>query len=559
MRLRGPFVVLVGMSAISNILMLAGPIFMLQIYDRVLTSRSIPTLVVLTAMVCFLYLYYAVIEALRSRMMMRIAAVIDLRIAPALFSAMAKTASAGGAAGGPDAVRDGDTLRGFLSGSGPLALLDLPWLPAYLAIIFVMHPDLGWLATIGALVILVLMLINEFATRGPTAALGEASMRRQRFLDGVRANGDAVNVMGMVGPLQGQRKFHQQSVLSALALATDRGSAVSSLIRGLRYLLQSGVLALGALLVIEGQLSPGLMIAASIITARALAPVDQLVGQWRGLLMARQALARIRAVLASDKRGAGLGQMPVPAKAIVVQNLASGPKGSRVPLVTGLQFELKAGDGMGIVGPTASGKSGVAKSMVGLWSGMLGTLRLDGAAIESFPPEQLGGIVGYLPQAFGLLDGSIGDNIARFSASPDTNAIIAAAQLVGVHEMIVSLPDKYDTRIEDAGERLSLGQRQRIGIARAFYGDPFLIVLDEPHAHLDADGDIALTRAIRAARERGAIVVVAANRPGALEAMDKVLVLQKGRQIAFGPKEQVLAPPAKPVATVLKAVGVPAS
>lgn len=559
MRLRGPVVVLVGLSAITNILMLAGPIFMLQIYDRVLTSRSLPTLVVLTAMVCFLYGYYALIEAVRSRMMTRIAAMVDLRIGPALFSAMARSASVRSSSGGYDPVRDGDALRTFLSGSGPLALLDLPWMPAYLAIVFIMHPSLGWLATIGAMVIMALTLINEFLSRRPTTELGEASMARQRFLEGVRSSADAVQAMGMLGALQARRKAHQQKVLSALTTATDRGSAISALIRGLRYLLQSGVLALGALLVIEGQLTAGLMIAASIITARALAPVDQLVGQWRGLITARQALSRIRTILSGEKLAGGLGVLPAPRSGLVVQNLAAGPKGSRMPLVTGIQFDLKAGDGLGIVGPTASGKTGVAKSLVGLWSAMLGTQRLDGAALESFSPEQLGEIVGYLPQSFSLLEGSIGDNIARFAASPDTSAIIAAAELAGVHEMIVSLPEKYDTRIEDCGDRLSLGQRQRIGIARAFYGDPFLIVLDEPNAHLDADGDVALTRAIRSARERGAIVVVAANRPSALEGVDKVLLLQKGRQTAFGPKEQVLAPPAKPVAAVLKAVGVPAS
>lgn len=552
-------VVLAAVSAISNLLMLAGPIFMLQIYDRVLTSQSVPTLVVLTLLVCVLYGYYALLEALRSRMVTRIAAIIDARIAPILFALLVKSSSAAGMSPPYDPMRDGDTLRTFIGGSGPLTLLDLPWLPIYLAIVFLMHPSLGWLAIIGAMVIIVLAIINEFVTRKPSVQAAEASSRRQRFMDDVRINADVVQAMGMLDSLQALREKLNAKLLSPQAAAMDRGSLFSSFIKGLRFLLQSAVLALGAFLVIQGELTAGLMIAASIITARALAPVDQLVSQWRGFMSARQALGRIRAILASNGQGAGQTILPKPSQSISVQNMAAGPRGLRMPIISGINIELKAGDGVGILGATGSGKSGLAKTLVGIWPTMLGTMRVDGAALDSFASGELSRFVGFLPQGAELFDGTIAENIARFDPQAENDAILEAAHLVGAHDLIVALPDGYDTSVGEHGTRLSAGQRQRIGIARAFFGDPFLIVLDEPHAHLDAEGDVALARAIKNARARGAIVIVTVHRPSALENLDTVLVLQKGRQVSFGPKDSVLATAARSHSGTLRAVEVPGS
>lgn len=535
-----PIVAIVVMSLISNLLMLAGPLFMLQIYDRVLASRSMPTLVALTAVISALYAYYAVLEALRSRMSTRAASIVDSAIGPKLFAASVRFKLIPSALGNVDPVREGDTLRQFISGNGPLALLDLPWMPIYLTIVFMMHPLLGWLALGGAAAIVTLAAANEIASRAPARRASAAQSARQRYIDDARSNAEAIVGMGMMADIERRRATLNREVLLAQQVASDRNSTFSSAIRALRFLLQSLVLAVGAYLVIHGNLTGGLMIAASVITSRALAPVDQAVAQWRGFIAARLAYDRIKTVLPKDNDGSRETILPMPRHQLTAQQIAIGPRGARAPLVSGVTFELGAGDAVAIVGASGSGKSTLARGLVGAWPTLVGALRLDGALMAHYDPSQYGRIIGYLPQQIDLFEGTVAENIARFRHDMTADAVIAAAQSADVHDMINALPNGYDTQIGEQGDLLSAGQRQRIGLARALYGDPFLIVLDEPNSNLDSEGDAAVSQAIAGARARGAIVVVVAHRPSTIAAVDKLLLLQKGRQISFGAKKDVL-------------------
>ena len=535
-----PGTALVVTSLVSNLLMLAGPLFMLQIYDRVLASRSMPTLVALTVMICALYAYYAVLEAIRARMSMRAANIVDGALSGRLFAASVRFKLIPGALGNVDPVREGDTLRQFVSGNGPLALLDLPWMPIYLTIVFLMHPLLGWLALGGAATIIALAIANELSSRGPAQKASSAQGARQRYIDDARSNAEAIVGMGMMADIERRRAVLNRDVLAAQLLAGDRTSAFSAIIKALRFLLQSAVLAVGAYLVIQGDLTGGLMIAASVITSRALAPVDQIVGQWRGFIAARLAYDRIRKILPKDNDGARETRLPLPGQKLSANQLAIGPRGAKVALVNGISFELVAGDALGIIGASGSGKSSLVRGLVGAWPTLSGALRLDGALLAHYDPSQIGGIVGYLPQQVDLFEGTVAENIARFRHDMTAEAVIAAARSADVHDMINGLPNGYDTPIGEQGDLLSAGQRQRIGLARALYGDPFLIVLDEPNSNLDAEGDAAVSKAIASARARGGIVVVVAHRPSAIASVDQLLLLQKGRQVSFGPKKDVL-------------------
>ncbi len=535
-----PGTALVVTSLVSNLLMLAGPLFMLQIYDRVLASRSMPTLVALTVMICALYAYYAVLEAIRARMSMRAANIIDGALSGRLFASSVRFKLIPGALGNVDPVREGDTLRQFVSGNGPLALLDLPWMPIYLTIVFLMHPLLGWLALGGAVAIVALAIANELSSRGPAQKASAAQGARQRYIDDARSNAEAIVGMGMMADIERRRAVLNRDVLAAQLLAGDRTSAFSASIKALRFLLQSAVLAVGAYLVIQGDLTGGLMIAASVITSRALAPVDQIVGQWRGFIAARLAYDRIRKILPKDNDGARETRLPLPGQKLSANQLAIGPRGAKVALVNGISFELAAGDALGIIGASGSGKSTLVRGLVGAWPTLSGALRLDGALLAHYDPSQIGGIVGYLPQQVDLFEGTVAENIARFRHDMTAEAVIAAARSADVHDMINSLPNGYDTPIGEQGDLLSAGQRQRIGLARALYGDPFLIVLDEPNSNLDAEGDAAVSKAIASARARGGIVIVVAHRPSAIASVDQLLLLQKGRQVSFGPKKDVL-------------------
>lgn len=548
-----PLVALFGVSLVSNLLMLTGPLFMLQIYDRVLTSRSIPTLVAMTLLVCVLYGFFALIEWVRARMGVRLAGVIDERLSGELFGAMIRLRVGG--RNRSDPVRDFDTMRTFAGGQGPISFFDLPWIPVYLGVVFLFHPLLGWLATGGAAIIAVMLVVDEVVAQRPTQEANAAATRRARQLEDARSNSEVVIAMGMLGAVVERCKAISERFAGAQRRAADWTAFYSSVTKAFRFLLQSAVLAVGAYLTLAGEITAGLMIAASIVSARALAPIEQVVAHWRAFVGARQAWSRLREALAEGRVAPRETTLPAPHDRLEVRNLASGPSRDARPLIGGIAFALEAGEALGVIGPSGSGKTTLARALVGVWPTLVGDIRLDGSELKHFDPEVLGHAIGYLPQSVELFDGTVGENIARFRPDASSEAIIDAARAAQVHELIASLPNGYDTEIGERGAMLSAGQRQRIGLARALFGSPFLLVLDEPNSNLDHEGEQALTTALQAAKARGAVIVVIAHRPSAVAVADKILFMQAGRQGAFGPKDEVLRAVTQSSGVVVPAFG----
>ncbi|QJR17712.1 type I secretion system permease/ATPase [Pelagibacterium halotolerans] len=538
---RGAVLGLGLLSIISNLLLLTGPLFMLQIYDRVLASKSVPTLMALTGLVIGLYGFYSVIEIVRSRMATRYSVLAAARLTRPVFAQVVASSASSRRGTEGDPIRDAETLRQFLAGAGPMALLDLPWVPIYLFIVFAFHPMLGWLALAGAGVVSVLMILNEWSSRGPSRDANAAANARQSQHSDLATNAEAVLAMGMRETLADRWEAANTKMLMTQARAADRATIFSALTKGFRLLLQSGVLAMGAYLAIGGEISAGLMIAASIVTARALSPVEQAVANWRGFVAARQAKARLKTVLAEAKGKPERVALPLPKSSLGVSDLAISPLPDGPALVCGVNFELKSGEAMGVLGTSGCGKSSLIRTLMGIWPARSGVVRLDGSELSHYDPDRLGMALGYLPQTVELFAGTVAQNIARFRSDGEFEDVLKAAEAAGVHELIASLPHGYDTPIGPQGAMLSAGQRQRIGLARALYGDPFLIVLDEPNSNLDAAGDAACNAAIAGAKARGAIMVIVAHRPTAIAAVDTILFLQDGRQAAFGPKDAVLA------------------
>lgn len=538
---RGAFFGVAAVSGMTNLLMLTGPLFMLQIYDRVLASRSVPTLVVLCALVAGLYLFLGLLEIIRARVLTRIGRRLEEQLGDVTFDAVLtlplKTTRTDAAS---QPLRDLDRMRQFMSGPGPVAICDLPWLPAYLAIIFMFHPLLGWLGTAGAVILVVVTVSSEAILRGPMTRLAKLAGARSAFVEAGRRNAEALRSMGMAGAYAARWRRTNAEYLGEQERVGDTTGGFSATTKVFRLALQSAVLALGAWLAIRQEITPGVMIAASILTARALAPIEQAIGQWRGFIGFRQSRRRLQELL--ERIGGETQRMalPRPGASLAVAGLGIAAPGSGSAIVQDLRFDLTAGQGLGIIGPSGSGKSTLARALVGIWPPARGTIRLDGAELDQWSPEALGPAIGYLPQGVELFDGTVAENIARFAPDAPPDAIIAAARQAGVHELVLSLPEGYDTQIGEGGAVLSAGQRQRVALARALYGSPFLIVLDEPNASLDSEGERALSDAILAARKAGSIVVVIAHRPNALACVDQVLVMAGGRQMAFGPRDDVL-------------------
>ncbi|MBD9625254.1 type I secretion system permease/ATPase [Ensifer sp. ENS06] len=538
---RRAFFGVVVLSAVTNLLMLTGPLFMMQVYDRVLASRSVPTLVALSVLALGLYLFLGLLEVLRARVLTQIGQRLEEQLGGPTFDAVLKLplrTSKKEAISQP--LRDLDQIRQFMGGQGPIAICDMPWLPVYMAILFLFHAYLGWLAVAGAVVLIALTLTSEFVLRAPMQRLAQLASMRAEFIEAGRRNAGAVRAMGMVSAYSAKWHAANADYVDIQRRTSDTTTSFGTLSKIFRLALQSAVLALGAWLAIYQLASPGAMIAASILTARALAPLEQAIGQWRGFVSARQARRRLEDILGAFAENRRPMPLPAPKRALDVSALAVLAPGTAAPIVRDISFTLSAGQGLGIIGPSGSGKSTLARGLVGIWPPARGTIRLDGAELNNWDPEAIGASLGYLPQGVELFDGTIAENISRFAANASPSAIIEAATQAGVHELVLSLPDGYDTRIGAAGAILSAGQRQRIGLARALYGNPFLIVLDEPNASLDAEGEAGLTSAIITAREAGAIVVVIAHRPNALAAVDQVLVMAKGGMVAFGPRDEVL-------------------
>ncbi len=546
--LRSSFASIGLLSLPINLLMLTGSLFMLQVYDRVLASGSVPTLAVLGGLVAGLYVFYGLLEGIRARVLIRLGQRLEAQLSGVTFEvATSLPLWLGRKARRLDPMRDLEAVRQFLAGPGPSALFDVPWIPVYLGIIFLFHPILGFVALGGALVICVLIGLNEVFSRRPTAEASAEAVNRAALVEAGRRNAEAVQAMGMMQTLRGIWDKANLSYLAKQRRAADRSSLFGTAIKSFRFLLQSAVLGTGAWLAIGQEVSPGIMIAASIITSRALAPIEQAVGQWRGFVGARQGYARLKQVVDQRPDTTRRMELPLPSASLQLEQLVASPPAVARPVLQGLSFTLAAGDGLGVIGPSGAGKSTLARTIAGVYPVQRGAMRLDGADLFQWAPERCGDFIGYLPQDVQLFDGTVMQNIARFREDAAPDDVIAAARLADVHELIVSLPDGYDTEIGADGTALSGGQRQRIGLARALFGQPFLIVLDEPNSNLDSDGENALTAAIRAMRERGSIVIVIAHRPSALAAVDTVLFMKDGRADAFGPKDEVLSKVLAPV------------
>jgi ATP-binding cassette, subfamily C, type I secretion system permease/ATPase len=527
-------------SCLINLLMLTGPLFMLQVYDRVLSSRSVPTLVVLAVLVAALYLFQGLLIAIRGRVLLRIGASLDATLSGRVYDAVIRMPLSLGKSEGLQPIRDLDQLRTFVSSPGPAALFDLPWVPFYVAVCYLFHPWIGIAAATGAAILFVLTLITEAVTREPARKSASLASSRLALAEASRRNAEVLRALGMGHRLARRWNDTNRDYRRSQGRAADIAGALSSASRAFRMLLQSFALGLGAYLVIEGQLTAGVIIASSILISRAVAPIELAIANWRGFVAARQSWYRLGELLARLPAAEEPLALPAPQASLAVENVSAAPPGERRVVLQDVGFTLEAGAGLGVIGPSAAGKSSLARLLVDVWPPARGKVRLDGAALEQWSPERLGAHIGYLPQDVELFDGTIAENIARFEPEAAADDIIDAAQTAGVHELILNLPNGYETRVGEGGASLSAGQRQRIALARALYGDPFLVVLDEPNSNLDADGEQALTRAILNVRERGGIVVVIAHRPSALAAVDQVLVLAQGRQQALGPKEEVL-------------------
>ncbi|WP_313198866.1 type I secretion system permease/ATPase [Rhizobium sp.] len=529
-------------SAVLNILMLTGPIFMLQVYDRVLSSSSVPTLVVLSVITLSLYLFSGMLDILRSKALLRISMRVYTRLCnPSLRANIRLPVLLGSKGSGVHPGRDLDTIRRFLGSQGPASIFDLPFMPLYFALVFIMHSALGYLALAGGALIFVLVICNEFASRSPTKEVGMRTAAQSKIMDSARRNSEVVNAMGMLGRLSDRFSEMVEPYYFSQQMATDRSNFYSSVIKLLRMILQSAMLALGAYLAIKQEISGGVMIASSIIMARAIAPIEQAVGQWPSFIACRQAAGRLNQVLLQCDVDKGLEGLPLPKQELTVQDTATSAPGEPIVLLQGVEFSLQAGDGLGIIGGSGSGKTSFARALVGVWPVLKGAIRLDGSTIDQWSDQDRGRFIGYLPQDVELFEGTVAENIARFDKDADVVAIVTAAKMAGIHNLIAGLPEGYNTMIGEGGARLSAGQRQRVGLARALFGNPFLVVLDEPNSNLDVEGEQALSRAMMDIRERGGIVVVVAHRASALAAVNKVLIIQNGQQVAFGDKEQILS------------------
>ncbi len=544
--LRSAFAGIALLSLPINLLMLTGPLFMLQIYDRVLASGSVPTLMVLAGLAAGLYLFYGLLEGIRSRVLLRIGQRLDAKLsAHAYESAVDLPFRRRPGAQLSDPVRDLEAVRQFLSGAGPSAIFDLPWMPIYLTVIFLFHPVLGLLALSGAVIMCLLIGLNEWTSRQPLAEANQYTVQRNSMVDAGRRNSEAIAAMGMLEALKSHWTTFNRTYLDKHRTAVDRANGYSTAIKTSRFMLQSAILGVGAWLAIRQEISPGVMIAAAILTTRALAPVEQAVTNWRGFVAARQGLARLRQTVEQGASEPERMELPLPCKSVSVQNLVAGPSGK--PLLQGINFTLAAGTGLGVIGPSGAGKTALARTLVGVYPVLRGSLRIDGADLFQWAPERRGAFIGYLPQDIQLFTGTVAQNISRFNPDVQSQAILEAARLADAHELITALPDGYDTQIGPEGMMLSGGQMQRIALARALFGRPFLVVLDEPNSNLDAEGEAALTQAIHTMRENGSIVIVIAHRPSALAAIDTLLFLKDGRAHAFGPKEEVLKQVVAPV------------
>ncbi|PWC56488.1 peptidase [Azospirillum sp. TSO22-1] len=544
---RGALLVAGLLSVFVNLLQLASPLYMMQVYDRVLNSRSEGTLAMLTLITLGMMLVSALLELCRARVLVRTGAILDEELNVRLFDAQFERRLRAPGAPRTQPLQDLTTLRQFLTGSGLFAFFDAPWAPVFMAVLFLFHPLLGGIALGGGGLLFLLALASEAAARAPLRLANAEAAAGLHAAEVALRHVEVVEAMGMLPGLRRRWQRRHRSMLGYQAQASDRSALLAAASRFTRIALQTALLGTGAYLAIVGAITPGMMIGASILGGKALAPVDAAVAGWNGLVGARMAWRRLAELLEAAPPAPARMALPAPTGRIAFEGVAAVPPGATVPTVRALSFTIAPGEAVGIVGPSAAGKSTLARLLVGVWHPRAGTVRLDGADVAAWPRAALGPHVGYLPQDVALLDGTVAETIARFG-DVDPGAVVAAARRAGVHDMILRLPQGYDTLVGDGGAALSGGQRQRLGLARALYGDPALLVLDEPNANLDEEGEAALLAAIAAQKAAGQTLVVVTHRPSVLTAMDTVMVMRDGMIALHGPRAEVLAKVTRPVA-----------
>ncbi len=540
--LRRAFYVTAAFSFVINMLLLVPSIYMLQIYDRVLMSRNESTLLMLTLLCLGLYALMAGLEWVRARLLVRTGSMLDAMLHARVFTAAFEVNLLRSGSNAGALLNDLANVRQFVTGNGLFAFFDAPWFPVYLAVIFLIHPLLGWLSVGGAVVLVALTLANEWATKGPLSQANTAALRASNYATNNLRNAEVIEAMGMLPNLR--RRWYEiyRDVIALQGMASDRAGAISAVTKFVRISLQSLVLGLGALLAIDPQsthVTAGGMIAASILMGRALAPVEMLIGVWKQLISSRSAYTRLEMMLKEFPARAEGMPLPPPLGRLAVENVLAAAPGMPVAILKNVSFVLEPGEVLGVIGPSAAGKSTLARVLVGVWPAASGKVRLDGADVYSRNKEQLGPHVGYLPQDVELFEGSIAENIARFG-EVDSEKVIEAARQAGMHEMILRFPQGYDTAVGSGGSFLSGGQRQRVGLARALYGGPAFIVLDEPNSNLDDAGETALVQAVLAQKAAGRTLIIITHRTNILSAVDKLLLLRDGAVQAVGPRQQIM-------------------
>ncbi len=528
-------------SIFTNLLVLTGPLFMLQVYDRVLSSRSEETLVALTALVAVLFLFYGCLDYARTRVLARAGERLEHRMSGRVFSAaLASEATKSGDKTAQTALDDLGSIRAYLGSGAMTALLDVPWTPVFLFAIFIFHPLLGWAAVFGGACLVIATLANQLLTKSPRRRALDGAQTAERFARDAMTGAPLVWSQGMSGTMSRRWQTLQGQAADDRLAAQDRTGGFSSFSKAFRLFLQSAILALGAWLVLQGQVSPGAMIAASILLGRALAPVEQLIGQWPTVERARLGKRRLSAFLDQHPEDPVRTPLPRPEAQFRAKNLITLDRPGGRPILHGVSFETTPGEALGVIGKSGAGKTTLARILTGTLAPAAGEVRLGGATLDRYGPEALGNHLGYLPQDVHLFEGTIAENIARMAETPDATRVVDAAKKARVHDIILALPEGYDTRLSPQDARLSGGQKQRVALARALYGDPVLLVLDEPNSALDADGSDALNAVISDMKADGRAVVVMTHRPTAIAACDNLLVLDQGRPVAYGPRDDVV-------------------
>lgn len=539
-RFRRTFYSVFAFSFVINFLSLVPPLYMLQVYDRVLRSENVTTLVMLTLIVLFAYGLQALLQQVRTKVLVRVGNRFDMQINQRVFTAAFERILRREKGDPAQATRDVSRVRQFLTGNALTAFFDVPWTPIYIAVAFIVHPLLGIINVFGTIVIVIMAWVTHASTNQPLTEANKASMQAGHFANTHLHNAEVIEAMGMLPGMRERWFSHHYSMLGQQALAADRDGRIRSFTRFVRISLQSVILGAGAWLVINGgQITPGMMIVCSILMGQALRPVEQVIGSWKQTVDARAAHKRLDAILEEAPPRKTNLSLPKPKGRLDLDNVFATPPGGQDMVLRGVTFAVEAGDTVGLVGPTGAGKSTLARLLVGVWGAKVGTVRLDRADIYRWNKDELGPHIGYLPQDVELFDGTVAENIARFT-EPDSGQVIRAAQQAGVHDMILHLPQGYETRLGANGSSLSGGQRQRVALARAVYGDPALIVLDEPNSNLDDSGEAALVQALLSLKARGATVIIVTHRTNVLSAVNKLLVMQNGNVALYGERTEVL-------------------